>query len=168
MSTVTLAPVGADLTIAASFGVTTFAVTGTSDARGSVSPAGTTQVPYGASQTYNFTPNAGYHVVQVLVDGAVQGPLGSYTFSNVTGSGHSVKVTFIPDGDMNGDGLVTIADALKALQISVGLNPASAAQLLHGDVAPLDLGGIPVPDNQIKLADALVILRKSVGLTSGF
>jgi len=86
----------------------------------------------------------------------------------VTANGHTVKVVFIPDGDLSGDGQVTIADALMALQIAVGLNQPTPAQLRHGDLAPLDVSGIPAPDAQIQLADALVILKKSVGLTSGF
>jgi hypothetical protein len=152
----------------ANFAIDTFAVVASSDARGSVSQAGTTQVPFGSSITYSFTPNAGYQVVDVVVDGASVGAPGSYTFSNVIGNGHSVKVVFIPDGDLNSDGKVNIADALSALQIAVGLNQATPAQLRHGDLAPLDAGGIPTPDTQIQVADALVILRKSVGLTSGF
>jgi len=164
----TLAPVAGPVTLAATFDVTTFSVSVTGDAKGSISPAGSTLVPFGGSQTFSFTPNAGYHVVNVVVDGVSQGALPSFTFSGITANGHTLKVSFIPDGDLNGDGAVTVADALKALQIAVQLVTASPSELLHGDVAPLDGVGVPLPDSQITVADALGILRKAVGLPSGF
>jgi hypothetical protein len=71
----------------------------------------------------------------------------------------------IPDGDLTGDGAATISDALRALQISVQLIQANSQDLAQGDVAP-QLGGLPSPDNQITVADALFILRKVVGLVN--
>ncbi len=71
----------------------------------------------------------------------------------------------LPTGDVNSDGSVTIADALLALQISVGSVAVTKAHLKNGDVAPfVDLK--PVPDGAITVADALIILRKVVGLVS--
>jgi hypothetical protein len=63
---------------------------------------------------------------------------------------------------------VEIADALLALRITVGLVTPGAADTLHGDVAPVDSIGVSVPDKQITVADALMILRKVVGLTTGW
>jgi len=57
-------------------------------------------------------------VVSVVADGVAQGALLSFTLNNVSANGHTLKVIFIPDGDLNGDGAVTVVDALKALQIS--------------------------------------------------
>ena len=56
----------------------------------------------------------------------------------------------------------TVLDALKALRIAVGIitNP-TPADMLHGDVAPLG-----APDGRIDAADALLILKKAVGLVS--
>jgi cytochrome c peroxidase len=71
----------------------------------------------------------------------------------------------LPDGNLKGSGAVDISDALKALRIAVGLVQPSAADLLHGDVAPL-VNGAPAPDGRIDIADALTILRKVVGLIS--
>jgi len=68
------------------------------------------------------------------------------------------------NGDLNGDGNVDIADALLAIQISIGIVPAPTfEQLLHGDVAPL-VGHIPAPDGKIRLDDTLFILQKSIGM----
>ena len=68
------------------------------------------------------------------------------------------------NGDINGDGIVDIADALLAIQISLGIAPAPTfEQLLRGDVAPL-VRHIPVPDGKIRLDDAIIILQKSIGI----
>jgi alpha-tubulin suppressor-like RCC1 family protein len=168
VSTVTLPALSADATVAATFQITTFALSVTSDSKGSVSPAGSLQIPFGSSQTFSFTPKAGYQVVNVIADGIPRGSLPSFTFNNVTASGHTLNVVFIPDGDLNGDGLVNVADALLALQIAVQLRSANSFEMLHGDVAPFDTLGIPTPNGQINISDALTILRKTVGLTSGF
>ena len=66
-------------------------------------------------------------------------------------------------GDLNGDGCVDLRDALAALRISLGMDPATAQALAHGDVAPL-VNGVSRPDGVIDSGDVLVILRKIVGL----
>lgn len=71
----------------------------------------------------------------------------------------------IPDGDLTGDGTATISDALRALQISVQLVAPNSQDLAQGDVAP-QIGGLPSPDGSITVADALLILRKVVGLVN--
>ncbi|RII24931.1 MAG: hypothetical protein CXR31_15775, partial [Geobacter sp.] len=70
-----------------------------------------------------------------------------------------------PDGDLNGDGLVTMADALMAIRIVSGGIVPTADNLLHGDIGPL-LAGRPNPNGRIDLVDALLILRRAVGLSS--
>jgi uncharacterized repeat protein (TIGR02543 family) len=70
-----------------------------------------------------------------------------------------------PSGDINGDGVVDIADALKALRIAVGLETATESDYVNGDVAPL-VNGKPAPDGVIDIADATVILMRVVGLRS--
>jgi Big-like domain-containing protein len=165
---VTLPPVTANVAITASFAINTYTIAATSDSKGTMTPTGNVPVTHGTSETFSFTPNPGYNIVNVIVDGVPQGTPASYTFTNITGGGHSIKVAFIPDGDLDNDGKVDVADALKALQMSVGLVAPTAVNVLHGDVAPLDGDGIPVPDAQITTADALVILKKVVGLTSGW
>ena len=61
---------------------------------GSVDPAGSVvTVTKGQSQTFTFTPDSGYHIEDVLVDGVSVGTAGSYTFSNVQ-SDHELEVIF--------------------------------------------------------------------------
>jgi len=51
------------------------------------------------------------------------------------------------------------------LRIVVGLVTPTLDDFSHGDVAPLNYG-VPAPDGSIDLLDALVILRRVVGLVS--
>ncbi len=73
-----------------------FAITATAGPGGSISSAGTTTVAYGNSQSYTITPNTGYHVMDVLVDGGSVGAVTAYTFSNVRAN-HTISVTFTLD-----------------------------------------------------------------------
>jgi hypothetical protein len=65
----------------------------TASANGSISPSGTVTVAKGSSATFVMTPNPGYQVSNVIVDGVSMGYLTVYAFSNVTAS-HSIYVTF--------------------------------------------------------------------------
>jgi YVTN family beta-propeller protein len=95
ISTYTFSNVAADHTIYASFAALPgFTITASSDTNGSVTPTGVTTVNYGGSQTYTITPNAGYSISDVQVDGVSQGAIGSYTFSNVL-SNHTISATFV-------------------------------------------------------------------------
>src|SRR5215831_16987325 len=47
----------------------TYGITASAGANGSISPNGVTTVNSGASQSYTITPDPGYHVADVLVDG---------------------------------------------------------------------------------------------------
>lgn len=71
-----------------------FAIIATSGANGSISPAGSVSVPVGNNITFNFTPNPGYRVNGVTVDGSPVAVAGSYTFTNVQAD-HTIHVTFI-------------------------------------------------------------------------
>jgi len=68
-------------------------IAATPGAHGTITPSGVVQVDCGGDQAFTFTPNGCYHVADVLVDGASQGPLTSYTFTNVTAP-HSITATF--------------------------------------------------------------------------
>jgi hypothetical protein len=69
----------------------------------------------------------------------------------------------LPDGNMKGTGSADISDAVRALRVAVGLATPSTDEMLRGDVAPL-VNDVPAPDNKIDVGDALIILRKVVGL----
>lgn len=77
-----------------------------------------------------------------------------------------VTVTAVkPDGCVLGGTVPGVADAIKALRIAVKLDAPTADEALRGDCAPL-VNGVPAPDGKVNSADALVILKKAVGLVN--
>ena len=86
--------------ISATFVKKTFKITASAGTGGSISPNGTTTVSYGDSKTFTFTPNQGYKVKSVVVDGVNKGEMTSYTFSNVKAA-HSISATFEPSGKVD-------------------------------------------------------------------
>lgn len=86
------AAVSANHTIAAKFSANPV-ITSSSNAGGTITPLGKTTLNYGGSQSYAIAANTGYHIVDVLVDGASQGAVSSYDFSNVT-TKHKIAAKF--------------------------------------------------------------------------
>ncbi len=64
--------------------VPTYKITASAGANGSISKSGNVTVKEGESYTFTFTPNQGYKVKDVLVDGTSVGAVDTYTFTNVT------------------------------------------------------------------------------------
>ncbi len=79
-------------TATASLTVNAYVITASSDANGSISPSGPVSVVYGANQAFTITPNTGYHISSVLVDGASVGAVANYTFSYVTAN-HTISAS---------------------------------------------------------------------------
>ncbi|MBI2037318.1 MAG: PQQ-dependent sugar dehydrogenase [Candidatus Magasanikbacteria bacterium] len=73
--------------------VQTYTITSAADSNGSISPSGSVVVNSGSNQTFNITPNSGYQISSVLVDGVSQGAVSSYTFTNVTAN-HTISASF--------------------------------------------------------------------------
>ena len=71
----------------------THAITATAGEGGTISPNGTVNVIDGESAAFTFTPDEGYKVSEVLVDGQAVEATDSYTFTNVT-ENHTIEVTF--------------------------------------------------------------------------
>ena len=92
----TFTNVQADHTIDVTFTSSQATITATAGPGGTISPSGVRTVAIGGSQTFTITPNAGYHIDTVLVDGTndpVAVTSGTYTFTNVTTS-HTIAATF--------------------------------------------------------------------------
>ena len=71
-----------------------YTIKATAGAGGSISPSGDVSVREGSDQTFTITPDAGYAVSNVKIDGRSIGAVKSYTFENVTGS-HTIEVVFV-------------------------------------------------------------------------
>ena len=71
----------------------------------------------------------------------------------------------VPDGDINDDSQVDVADLLLAMRILNGQYTPTPEQQARWDVAPL-VNGTPQPDLQNTLADYVVLQRKVLGIIS--
>ena len=65
----------------------------TAGEHGTIDPSGEVAVPKGENQTFKITPNEGYHINDVLVDGKSVGAVTEYKFENVT-EAHKIHATF--------------------------------------------------------------------------
>ena len=61
------------------------------NANGSITPSGTISVREGSDQTFTITPDQGYDVADVKIDGKSIGVVRSYTFEKIKGS-HTIEV----------------------------------------------------------------------------
>jgi len=150
----------------ASLGPASIAVTGQSFA---------TSAPFTVSGTVSLS-SGGITLPSALfiADGPL--PMGSVYSVAISGvkdlAGNTMAArnwsfTTMPDGILTpGATASTITDALGCLRVAVNLIPSTQDDRNHSDVAPLGPDGKPRPDGIIDIRDALIILRKVVGLES--
>ena len=77
-----------------SSGYSYYTIKATAGAGGSISPSGNVSVREGRDQTFTITPDTGYTVSDVRIDGNSVGAVESYTFENV-GRTHTIEVIFM-------------------------------------------------------------------------
>ena len=109
---------------------TGFTITATAGANGSITPSGEVSVEAGGSQTFTITPNEGYEIVDVLVDGVSVGAVSSYTFSDVQAN-RTIEATFAYD--------------MPTVGFKVRMNPHMSSQFEvvyteNGEILDIDLG----------------------------
>jgi len=73
-----------------------YTITSSAGAHGTVSPSGAQTVAPAGTLAISITPDAHYHVADVLVDGSSVGAVASHTFTNVTGN-HTLAASFAVD-----------------------------------------------------------------------
>ncbi|MGN6555086.1 MAG: sialate O-acetylesterase [Verrucomicrobiota bacterium] len=122
----TFTNVAANHTIEATFSYTNYTINASAAAGGSITPSGAVTVPYGTTQSFSITANAGYAVSNVVVDSVNKGALASYTFTNVTAD-HTIAASF---------------SAVPALGGTISVNYSQAGDVL----APTAVAGA-VPTN---------------------
>ena len=119
----TNAHIGSDGTITANFATSQHTITVTQGSNGVIAP-GTTAVNEGASQTFSITPNNGYHVLDVIVDGSSKGAVTSWTFNNVqvdhtitasfaSGAYHTITASAGANGQISPSGSVQVIDGAQ-------------------------------------------------------
>ena len=121
VSSYTFTNVTTDHTIAASFAITTHTITASAGTNGSITPSGAVTVNDGDDQAFTITPDANYHVLDVLVDGSTVGAVTSYTFTNVIAD-HTISATFA----INAHTITASAGA------NGSITPSGAVSVTHG------------------------------------
>ena len=71
-----------------------YTIKATAGAGGSIAPSGNVSVREGRDQTFTITPDKGYAVANVKIDGKSIGAVKSYTFENVSRT-HTIEVIFM-------------------------------------------------------------------------
>ena len=77
-----------------SSGYSYYTIKATAGTGGSISPSGNVSVREGGDQTFTITPDKGYAVSTVKIDGKSIGAVKSYTFENVSRT-HTIEVIFV-------------------------------------------------------------------------
>ena len=75
-------------------GYSYYTIKATAEAGGSISPSGNVSVREGRDQVFTFTPDKGYAISNVKIDGKSIGAVKSYTFENVRRT-HTIEVIFM-------------------------------------------------------------------------
>lgn len=132
-------------------------ITATAGENGSITPSGIVSVVEGSSQSFTFTPNTGFEIAQVLVDGSpVKVTENTYEIKNVT-KNHSISVTFKESGDVP-QKLIIKAEAGKGGSIS----PSGNVEVTTGANQTFTI----TSDSGYKV-DKVLVDNKEVSLTDG-
>ncbi|MBI4810334.1 MAG: T9SS type A sorting domain-containing protein [Ignavibacteriales bacterium] len=83
----------ANHSIDAKFKIFTYTITSSAGANGTIDPLGAVVATYGSSRTFTITPNFGYHVDSLYIDGVSVSPITSYTFDGII-TNHTIHATF--------------------------------------------------------------------------
>ncbi len=115
-------------------------ITVSQGANGTVMPT-TLVIPYAGSQTFTITPNAGYDIAAVLVDGVDVGTASTYDFTNVTAS-HTLSATFV----------IKKYTVTASAGAHGSVSPSGAQLISHGASAAFTFS----PQTSYKIADVVV------------
>jgi hypothetical protein len=116
-----------------------YAITASAGEGGTITPSGEVEVAQGDDQTFTITPDDGYSISEIMVDGQiVDAHDGSYTFSNVQ-SDHTISAAFELD-----NGAVLPSELYAKIT-----SPASGTEYVWNSwvditVNLIDQGGSPV------------------------
>ena len=79
-----------------STGTTRYTIEASAGHGGGISPDGRVRVSRGSDKTFRITPDAGYEIADVLVDGESVGAVDKYTFESVR-KAHTIEALFAPE-----------------------------------------------------------------------
>lgn len=133
-------------------GINSFNINASAGPNGSITPAGNSSVVCGDNQSFTISPDPGYIIADVIVDGISQGAVSNYTFNNVQ-QGHSISASFALNN------FTITASAGSGGSIS----PAGNVSVNAGDAQSFTI----TPDGCYSIADVIVD-GVSVGAVSSY
>lgn len=101
---------------------TTYKITASADANGSITPSGNTYVNRGSDKTFTITADKNYVVKDVFVDGKSVGAVSKYVFEDVRAT-HTIRATFARKGavaDPDDTGVSAKLDTENHMKYMVG------------------------------------------------
>jgi hypothetical protein len=132
-----------NMAVNAEFASNSYTITASAGSGGSINPSGEVSVDYGDSINFTITPDAGYHITDVLVDGGSVGVRTWYNFINVQAD-HTISASFLAN-QAPVFSSVTPADDLA----NVDINTASVSVYIsdpEGDQLDWTIEGVYVVD----------------------
>lgn len=148
----TIQNVTTEQTINATFTQISYTITASAGNGGTISNVGSTSVNCGDDITYTITPDDGYMIADLLVDGQSTGSESSYTFSDVTAN-HTISATFepIPAGEVV---IVVNADTEGGSVSPTGTQTITEGEDFTFTVTPdacYEIGIVTVNGNEVSL-----------------
>ena len=147
---------------------TSYTITATADAHGSISPSGTVTVTYGSNQSFAIVLNAHYCIRDVLVDGSSVGAMDGYAFTNIT-ENHTIAAYTTPTlvvaarNSSHPEGADYVCDGVSD---EVQIN-AAIAKLPAGGVVQLLDGTFTIGANgYVRLTSNVTVKGKGPALTT--
>jgi hypothetical protein len=131
-----------------------FIITATAGSNGAIDPSGAYSATQGDDVKFTFTPDSGYHVADVTVDGVSIGGVTSYTFKNVQAV-HTIAVTFAPGVGSTYTITATAGDhgsinPIGDRQVPAGGSIIYTMQPVEGyQVATITIDGVPLPATSV-------------------
>jgi hypothetical protein len=123
---------------------------------GKIEPSGDICVKPKQNKAFSITPDKGFRISDLKVDNESKGKVAEYIFENVTAA-HTIHADFYPAvlGDIDGNDIVDLNDAILALQILSGIDTGDKKIFSDADVNG---------DGRIGIEEMSYILQKVAGL----
>ena len=107
-------------------------ITATVNEGGTITPSGAVAVEEGSGKTFTITPDTGYHIADVTVNGESVGVMDSYTFTNVQSS-QTIEVTFERNSTSDNGGSSITRYTITASAGSGGvIDPSGSVRVSRG------------------------------------
>ena len=133
-----------------------YIIRATAGAGGFITPSGDVSVRAGANQTFTITPNRGYAVSDVKIDGRSIGAVRSYTFENISAS-HTIEVQFrvrssfvdVPSGSYYEDAVdLAVANGITTGTDAAHFSPDSICTRAQAVTFLWRAAGRPAPESR--------------------